>query len=59
MKPGESRLIGFKLVDLKSKITLTFDSGNDKVITVKSVRLCNRGGQGVIVSKRKKILKIK
>jgi DNA topoisomerase IV A subunit len=59
MKPGESRLIGFKLVDLKSKITLTFDSGNDKVITVKSVRLCNRGSQGVIVSKRKSILKIK
>jgi hypothetical protein len=36
-----------------------FDSGNDKVITVKSVRLCNRGSQGVIVSKRKTILKIK
>ncbi|MBT3510525.1 MAG: DNA topoisomerase IV subunit A [Nitrospina sp.] len=58
MKPGESHLTGFKLVDLKSKVTLIFDSGNDKVITVKSVRLCNRGSQGVIVSKRKNILKI-
>ena len=59
MKPGESRLAGFKFVDLKDKIVLVFDSGNDKVITVKSVRLCNRGSQGVIVSKRKTILKIK
>jgi DNA topoisomerase IV A subunit len=58
MKPGESKLVGFKLVDLKSKVTLKFDSGNDKDITVKSVRLCNRGSQGVIVSKRKTILKI-
>jgi len=59
MKPGESRLAGFKLVNLKDKVTLVFDSGKDKVITVKSVRLCNRGSQGVIVSKRKTILKIK
>ncbi len=58
MKPGESTLIGFKFVGLKDKITLVFDSGNDKSITVKSVRLCNRGSQGVIISKRKTILKI-
>ncbi len=59
MKPGESRLVGFKFVGLKHKVTLEFDSGNDREITVKSVRLCNRGSQGVIVSKRKTILKIK
>ena len=58
MKPGESSLVGFKLVSLKDKVTLKFKSGDDKVITVKSVRLCNRGSQGVIVSKRKAILKI-
>lgn len=59
MKPGESSLVGFKLVSLKDKVTLEFASGDDKTITVKSVRLCNRGSQGVIVSKRKAILKIK
>ncbi len=59
MKPGEGQLAGFKLVNLKDKVTLVFDSENEKEITVKSVRLCNRGGQGVIVSKRKNILKIK
>jgi DNA gyrase subunit A len=59
MKPGESSLVGFKLVSLKDKVTLEFDSGGDKEITVKSVRLCNRGSQGVIISKRKTILKIK
>lgn len=58
MKPGESKLVGFKFVNLKDKITLEFDSGKDSQITVKSVRLCNRGSQGVIVSKRKTIVKI-
>ena len=59
MKLGESSLAGFKFVNLKDKVTLVFDSGRDKEVTVKSVRLCNRGSQGVIVSKRKTILKIR
>ncbi|MBC8284299.1 MAG: DNA topoisomerase IV subunit A [Nitrospinae bacterium] len=59
MKTGESSLIGFKFVNLKDKVTLEFGSGDDKTITVKSVRLCNRGSQGVIISKRKAITKIK
>ena len=58
MKPGESQLVGFKFVKLKDKIKLVFDSGKDKDITVKSVRLCNRGSQGVIISKRNTIIKI-
>jgi len=57
MKTGDSQLAGFKFVTLKDKINLVFDSGKDKQITVKSVRLCNRGGQGVIISKRKTIIK--
>ena len=58
MKPGESQLVGFKFVKLKDKIKLVFDTGKDKDITVKSVRLCNRGSQGVIISKRNAIIKI-
>ena len=58
MKPGESQLVGFKFVKLKDKIKLVFDTGKDKDITVKSVRLCNRGSQGVIISKRNTIIKI-
>jgi DNA topoisomerase IV A subunit len=58
MKPGESQLVGFKFVKLKDKIKLVFDAGKDKDITVKSVRLCNRGSQGVIISKRNTIIKI-
>jgi len=58
MKPGESQLVGFKFVKLKDKIKLVFDSGKDKDITVKSVRLCKRGSQGVIISKRNTIIKI-
>lgn len=58
MKPGESQLVGFKFVKLKDKVNLVFDSGKDKEITVKSVRLCNRGSQGVIISKRKTIIKV-
>ena len=58
MKPADSQLAGIKFVDLKDNVTLTFNTGKDKNISVKSVRLCNRGSQGVIVSKRKTILKI-
>ena len=58
MKPADSELVGIKFVDLKDKVKLTFNTGKDKDISVKSVRLCNRGSQGVIVSKRKTILKI-
>jgi DNA topoisomerase IV A subunit len=58
MKPGDSQLVGLKFVKLKDKINLVFESGKDKEITVKSVRLCNRGSQGVIISKRKTIIKI-
>ena len=59
MKPADSQLAGIKFVDLKDKVTLTFNTGKDKDISIKSVRLCNRGSQGTIVSKRKTILKIK
>ena len=58
IKPSDSQLAGIKFVDLKDKVKLTFNTGKDKDISVKSVRLCNRGSQGVIVSKRKTILKI-
>ena len=58
MKPADSQLAGIKFVDLKDKITLTFNIGKDKDISIKSVRLCNRGSQGGIISKRKTILKI-
>jgi DNA gyrase subunit A len=58
MKPGESQLVAFKFVKLKDKINLVFESSKDKEIAIKSVRLCNRGSQGVIISKRKTIIKI-
>ena len=59
MKPVGSSIIGFKFVNLKDKVMLEFDSGNEKPLTIKNVRLCNRGSQGVIISKRKAIIKIK
>ena len=58
MKTKDSQLVGIKFVSLKDKVTLSFDSGKDKEITVKSVRVCNRGTQGVILSRRKNIVKI-
>ena len=58
MKTKDSQLVGIKFVSLKDKVTLSFDSGKDKEITVKSVRVCNRGTQGVILSRRKTIVKI-
>jgi DNA gyrase subunit A len=58
MKPCESQLAAFKFVKLKDKINLVFESGKNKEIAIKSVRLCNRGSQGVIISKRNTIIKI-
>ena len=58
MKIPDSKLAGFKLVNEKEKITLVFEDGKKKEITVKSVPVYNRGSQGVIISKRKKIINI-
>ena len=58
MNVGNSKLVGFKFVDKKEKIALVFESGKNKEITVKSVPVYNRGSQGVILSKRKKIINI-
>jgi len=58
MKLVGSTLAGFKVTSKKGKATLVFDDGKRKEINVKDVRLCNRGGQGVIVSKRKIIAAI-
>ena len=35
--------------------TITFDDGKTKKISIKDISVTNRGGQGVIISKRKKI----
>ncbi len=58
MKLVESTLAGFKVTPKKGKATLVFDDGKKKEINLKDVRLCNRGGQGVIVSRRKIIVAI-
>ncbi len=58
MSITDSALAGFKFVEKKDKITLVFESGKDKEITVKSVPVYNRGSQGVNLSKRKKIINI-
>lgn len=58
MSITDSKLAGFKFVDKKGKITLVFEGGKDKEITVKSVPVYNRGSQGVNISKRKKIIHI-
>ncbi|MCH8314270.1 MAG: hypothetical protein IID17_14945 [Nitrospinae bacterium] len=58
MRISDSKLAGFNLVDKKEKITIVFEGGNKKEITVKSVPVYNRGSQGVILSKRRKIINI-
>lgn len=58
MKTQDSPVAGFKFVDKKDKITLEFDKGPPKEITVKSVPVYNRGSQGTIIARRKKIINI-
>ncbi|MEE9259326.1 MAG: DNA topoisomerase (ATP-hydrolyzing) [Nitrospinaceae bacterium] len=55
MKLPDSRLAGFKFAGQNDKVTLVFKDGSQKEFSLKKVPVYNRGGQGVIVSKRKKI----
>ncbi|MCH8157284.1 MAG: DNA topoisomerase 4 subunit A [Nitrospinae bacterium] len=58
MKLVNSTLVGFKVTRRKDKAMLVFEEGKPKEISLGKVRLCNRGGQGVIVSKRKKVIAV-
>jgi len=58
MKLADSSLAGFKFVDQKDKVTLIFDSGDTREIKAKDIPVYNRGSQGVIIAKRRKIIKI-
>ncbi len=55
MKLAGGELAGFKVVETRDKATLVFADGSQKEIRMKSVPVYNRGSQGVIISKRKKI----
>ena len=50
-----SSLAGFKITSKNGHSTITFDDGKTKKINIKDIRVTNRGGQGIIISKRKKI----
>ena len=59
MRPGDSKLTGIKSVNLKSKVTLEFETGGMKEFAVKKIPIYNRGSQGIILSKRRKVIYIK
>jgi DNA gyrase subunit A len=50
-----SSLAGFKIANKNGHSTINFDDGKTKKINFKDIRVTNRGGQGIIISKRKKI----
>ncbi|MFQ5673134.1 MAG: DNA topoisomerase (ATP-hydrolyzing) subunit A [Nitrospinales bacterium] len=52
---ADGKLAGLKPVNLKDKITLEFEDGGSKEITVKKIPVYNRGSQGVILSKRRRV----
>ncbi len=54
-----SSLAGFKVTNKNGHPTITFDDGKTKNINLRDIRITNRGGQGVILSKRKKITAVK
>ena len=55
MKLTNGPLAGFKVTNQKGHSIITFDDGKIKKINIKDIRVTNRGGQGVIISKRKNI----
>jgi len=58
IKIQDGQLAGFKVVNKKDKVTLIFESGNEKEIGVNSVPVYKRGSQGVIIARRVKIINI-
>ena len=50
-----SSLAGFKIANKNGHSTINFDDGKTKKINFKDIRVTKRGGQGIIISKRKKI----
>ena len=58
MKMTNSLLAGFKVTNKNGNSTITLEDGKTKKINIKDIRVTNRGGQGVIISKRKKITAI-
>lgn len=58
MKLVDSALTGFKLVDSKGSVVLIFDDGTQKEVSLKTIPVYQRGSQGVVISKRKKIVGI-
>jgi DNA gyrase/topoisomerase IV subunit A len=58
MKMTNSLLAGFKIVNKNGHSTITLEDEKTKRINIKDIRVTNRGGQGVIISKRKKITAI-
>jgi len=50
-----SSLAGFKVTNKNGHSTITLEDGKTKKINIKDIRVTNRGGQGIIISKRKKI----
>jgi DNA gyrase subunit A len=55
MKVTNSSLAGFKITNKNGHSTITLEDGKTKKINIKDIRVTNRGGQGIIISKRKKI----
>jgi hypothetical protein len=59
MKMTNSSLAGFKITNKNGHSTITLEDGKVKKINIKDIRVTNRGGQGIIMSKRKKITAVK
>jgi DNA gyrase/topoisomerase IV subunit A len=59
IKMVNSELAGFKCVKEKESVTLIFENGEEKKIKLSQVPVYSRGSQGVIISKRQKIIGVK
>lgn len=58
MNVDQSKLAAIKTVDRKDTATLVFEDGGRKEIEMKKVPVYNRGGKGVNISRKKKIINI-
>jgi len=58
MNTAKGKVSAAKSVDRKKPIQMVFEDGKSKELNLSKITVHNRGGQGVFVSKNKKVINL-
>ncbi len=58
MNPAKSKIATARCVDRKEPVQMVFDDGKSKELNLSKITIHNRGGQGALVAKNKKVINL-